>query len=87
MNKVMTKKEYDDNNFKKRILDEMKTDSCVIKSRLPRETELADHMKVSRTQLRDAMANLERPYSFTARIAFPTKTSVTAFWNEAAISA
>ena len=63
----MTKKEYDDNNLKKRILDEMKTDSCVIKSRLPRETELADHMKVSRTQLRDAMANLERE-GFITRI-------------------
>ena len=34
-----------------------------------------------------AIANLDKPYSFTARIAFSTKTSVTAFWKEAAISA
>ena len=34
-----------------------------------------------------AIANLEVPYSFTARIAFSTNTSVTAFWKDAAISA
>lgn len=53
----MKKGEY---NLKRRILDEMKNDVFSKRSRLPKEIEFADYMNVSRTQLRDAMANLDR---------------------------
>lgn len=49
-----------DNNLRNRILREMKTGAFASSERIPRETVLSELMGVSRTQLRDALTDLER---------------------------
>ena len=47
-------------NYKLKLLDEMKTGRFANCERLPRETELAELLGISRTQLRDVLSELER---------------------------
>lgn len=58
--------EYE-NNLQNKILKEMKTGCFSNAKRIPRETVLCEMMGVSRTQLRDALANLEREGFITRR--------------------
>ena len=47
-------------NLRGKILEEMKTGVFADANRLPRETVLSEQMGISRTQLRDALTDLER---------------------------
>ena len=49
------------------LLQEMKTGQYADCDRLPRETELAEHLGISRTRLRDTLAQLEREGVITRR--------------------
>ena len=49
------------------LLQEMKTGQYADCDRLPRETELAEHLGISRTRLRDILAQLEREGVITRR--------------------
>ena len=57
----------DARNFKLKLLDEMKTGRFAHCDRLPRETELAELLGISRTQLRDTLSELEREGYITRR--------------------
>ena len=57
----------DARNFKLKLLDEMKTGRFAQCDRLPRETELAELLGISRTQLRDTLSELEREGYITRR--------------------
>jgi GntR family transcriptional regulator len=57
----------DARNFKLKLLDEMKNGRFAQCDRLPRETELAELLGISRTQLRDILASLEREGFITRR--------------------
>lgn len=58
--------EYE-NNLRNRILKELKTGIFSDLTRIPRETVLSEMMGVSRTQLRDALSDLEREGLITRR--------------------
>lgn len=47
-------------NFKIKLLNEMRNGQFAASERLPRETELAELLGISRTQLRDVLSELER---------------------------
>ena len=57
----------DARNFKLKLLDEMKNGRFAQCDRLPRETELAELLGISRTQLRDTLSELEREGYITRR--------------------
>ena len=57
----------DARNFKLKLLDEMKHGRFAQCDRLPRETELAELLGISRTQLRDTLSELEREGYITRR--------------------
>ncbi|MBQ3257074.1 MAG: GntR family transcriptional regulator [Oscillospiraceae bacterium] len=57
----------DARNYKLKLLDEMKQGSFARCDRLPRETELAELLGISRTQLRDTLSELEREGYITRR--------------------
>ena len=57
----------DARNYKLKLLDEMKNGRFAHCDRLPRETELAEMLGISRTQLRDALSELEREGYITRR--------------------
>ncbi len=58
--------EYE-NNLRNKILNEMKRGMFSDSDRMPRETVLCEMMGVSRTQLRDALTDLEREGLITRR--------------------
>ena len=49
----------DARNYRTMLLDEMKSGQFSRCSKLPRETELADMLSISRTQLRDVLSELD----------------------------
>lgn len=57
----------DARNYRTMLLDEMKSGQFSRCSKLPRETELADMLSISRTQLRDVLSELEREGYITRR--------------------
>ena len=57
----------DARNFKLKLLDEMKNGRFAQCDRLPRETELAELLSISSTQLRDTLSELEREGYITRR--------------------
>lgn len=57
----------DARNYKTILLEQMKTGQFAACSRLPRETELAEMLSISRTQLRDVLSELEREGYITRR--------------------
>ena len=57
----------DARNYKLKLLDEMKHGRFAHCERLPRETELAELLGISRTQLRDTLSELEREGYITRR--------------------
>lgn len=57
----------DARNFKTSLLEEMKHGRFAHCDRLPRETELAELLGISRTQLRDTLSELEREGYITRR--------------------
>ena len=57
----------DARNYKIKLLHEMRSGRFADCSRLPRETELAEILAISRTQLRDVLAELEREGYITRR--------------------
>ncbi len=57
----------DARNYKIKLLDEMKNGRFAHCDRLPRETELAEMLGISRTQLRDVLSELEREGYITRR--------------------
>lgn len=54
-------------NIRRQLLREMKAGIFAHCSRLPRETELAENLGISRTQLRDVLSDLEREGFITRR--------------------
>jgi GntR family transcriptional regulator len=54
-------------NYKHKLLYEMKEGKFSASERLPRETELAEMLGISRTQLRDTLSELEREGYITRR--------------------
>ena len=54
-------------NYQWMLLDEMKSGRFAHADRLPRETELAEMLGISRTQLRDTLSELEREGYITRR--------------------
>ena len=60
-------KNSDTRNFKHKLLYEMKDGKFASCERLPRETELAEMLGISRTQLRDTLSELEREGYITRR--------------------
>lgn len=59
--------EIDSRNIRRQLLQEMKEGIFAHCSRLPRETELAEKLGISRTQLRDVLSDLEREGFITRR--------------------
>jgi len=57
----------DARNYRTMLLDEMKSGQFSHCSKLPRETELAEMLSISRTQLRDVLSELEREGYITRR--------------------
>ena len=57
----------DAQNYKVRLLSEMNSGQFACSNRLPRETELAEMLSISRTQLRDVLSELEREGYITRR--------------------
>lgn len=57
----------DARNYRLKLLNEIKTGRFALCDRLPRETELAEMLGISRTQLRDALSELEREGYITRR--------------------
>lgn len=57
----------DARNYRLKLLDEMKSGRFAHSDRLPRETELAEMLGISRTQLRDVLSELEREGYITRR--------------------
>ena len=57
----------DARNYRLKLLEEMKSGRFAHCDRLPRETELAELLGISRTQLRDALSELEREGYITRR--------------------
>jgi len=57
----------DARNYKVRLLSEMNSGQFACSNRLPRETELAEMLSISRTQLRDVLSELEREGYITRR--------------------
>ena len=60
-------KKSDVRNYRVKLLEEMKSGSFAHCDRLPRETELAEMLGISRTQLRDTLSELEREGYITRR--------------------
>lgn len=63
----MSIKPNDTKNICTQLLSEMKSGIFAECSRLPRETELSEQLGISRTQLRDALSELEREGFITRR--------------------
>ena len=57
----------DARNYRLKLLEEMKSGCFADCDRLPRETELAELLGISRTQLRDVLSELEREGYITRR--------------------
>ena len=57
----------DARNYRLKLLDQMKSGRFAHSDRLPRETELAEMLGISRTQLRDVLSELEREGYITRR--------------------
>lgn len=63
----MSLEQKDSKNIRRLLLHEMKEGIFSNSARLPRETELSEQLGISRTQLRDALADLEREGYITRR--------------------